>query len=160
MSSAAEIRESSVGGLGLFTKRNLEPGDIVIVERPLVLVAGLEWEDMDAVLSDESPSSRQIQAGLTHTRTSPCFCAHRSSKVVHFYLIRGKLAAVEKLAAKEAEIFWSFTQAPGYGIRRTAQASGHHGSSSATLPVVDPCAAATGANHKRQPDLMLAMIIE
>lgn len=77
-----------------------------------------------------------------------------------FYLIRGKLAAVEKLGAKEAEIFWSFTQAPGYGIRRTAQASGHHGSSSATLPVVDPCAAATGANHKRQPDLMLAMIIE
>jgi hypothetical protein len=62
-SSNAEVRTSAVGGLGLFAKRNFEAGDIILVEQPLVLVPELEWENMDAALSDESTSSTKIQGG-------------------------------------------------------------------------------------------------
>ena len=61
--SNVEIRTSAVGGLGLFAIRNFEVGDVILVEQPLVMVPGLEWENMDSALIDESTSSTKIQSG-------------------------------------------------------------------------------------------------
>ena len=58
-----EVRTSPLGGRGLFARKNFKAGNTILVEQPLLMVPGLQWENTSAALSDESESSRRIREG-------------------------------------------------------------------------------------------------
>ena len=89
--SGVVVGASRFGGLGLMARRNIEEGDVILVESPFLTVEGVEWEDQERALSATSASSAAI---------------------------RGEVA---KLDREAAAAFWSFGQAPAFGDEPTAQ---------------------------------------
>ena len=58
--TGVEVRQSKLGGLGLFATKFFAPGEPIISEEPFLNVVGLEWECMDAALCENSKSSSLI----------------------------------------------------------------------------------------------------
>jgi len=85
-----EVRESSLGGLGLFALRDFVPGDMALSEKAFLTAKGAEWEGEDASRSEKSGSSKLIAK------------------------------AVKALPPDAAALFWGFGQSAQFGETPTA----------------------------------------
>ena len=71
-----EIRESVLGGLGLFALRDFAPGDVVLSETAFLTAKGLDWESDEASISPDSVSSRLITKTVRGVLLSPRSATH------------------------------------------------------------------------------------